>query len=306
MSIFGEQLLLRIYLDSADRAPHVPTYERIVQAARREHLAGATVLRGILGTGYHGIIRPSPWSVSQHVPVIVEIVDSADRIMRFVQQSLDDIMVGGMLTLERAAVLLYRKGTGAKTASAVNDAPVTQHCPRCSAALPPSAASCPECQCPVGATVSQSPSSPGQDSTAARAPTLHLAGALKPLSTIPHVEPGAHMKINTDGVLLRVFIGESDRLENKPLYEAIVQKVRELGLAGATVLRGSEGFGANSVVHKAALLEMSTDLPIVIEVIDTEQKVQQLLPHLETMVQEGMITMEYVVILMYHRRDSLT
>ena len=107
------------------------------------------------------------------------------------------------------------------------------------------------------------------------------------------------MKINENGILLRVFIGESDRYQHKPLFEAIVQKVRELGLGGATVLRGSEGFGANSVVHKAALLEMSKDLPIVIEIIDTEEKIRTVLPHLEAMVTEGMITMEYVVILMY-------
>jgi PII-like signaling protein len=82
-----------------------------------------------------------------------------------------------------------------------------------------------------------------------------------------------------------------------------VQKTRELGLAGATVLRGTEGFGARSVVHKAALLEMSSDLPVVIEIVDTEEHVKLLLPYLETMVQEGMITMEYVVILMY-RHDK--
>ena len=107
------------------------------------------------------------------------------------------------------------------------------------------------------------------------------------------------MTTHENGILLRVFIGESDRFQGKPLYEAIVQKVRELGLAGATVLRGTEGFGANSVVHKAALLEMSSDLPIVIEIVDTEEKVKPLLPHLEAMVEEGMVTMEYVVILLY-------
>jgi PII-like signaling protein len=107
------------------------------------------------------------------------------------------------------------------------------------------------------------------------------------------------MSINENGVLLRVFIGESDTFQKQPLHEAIVQKARELGLAGATVLRGSEGFGANSVVHKTQLLEMSSDLPIVIEIVDTEPNLKKLLPHLENMVQEGMITMEYVMILMY-------
>ena len=129
--------------------------------------------------------------------------------------------------------------------------------------------------------------------------SLHLAAALKPLSTMPTISPGSHMKIQENGVLLRIFAGESDRFEHKPLHEAIVRKTRELGLAGATVLRRTEGFGANSIVHKTALLEMSSDLPVVIEIVDTEEKIKLLLPHLETMVQEGMITMEHVVILLY-------
>ncbi|MGD0139038.1 MAG: DUF190 domain-containing protein [Tepidisphaeraceae bacterium] len=249
MSLLGEQVLLRIYLQSADRAPHVPTHQRIIKAARKEKLAGATVIRGILGAGYHGIIQGSAWSIVQHVPVIVEIVDSAERIVKFVQGPLEQIMVGGMLTLERAAVMMYRQRK--------LDQPNA----------------------------------------------LHLAAALKPLSTMPAISPGSHMKTQENGVLLRAFIGESDRFEHKPLYEAIVRKTRELGLAGATVLRGTEGFGANSVVHKSALLEMSSDLPVVIEIVDTEEKIKLLLPHLETMVREGMITMEYVVILMY-RHDQ--
>ena len=112
------------------------------------------------------------------------------------------------------------------------------------------------------------------------------------------------MRIQENGVLLRVFIGESDRHEGKPLYEAIVQKTRELGLAGATVLRGTEGFGASSIVHKSALLEMSTDLPVVIEIVDEEEKVKTLLPWLEGMVKEGMVTMEYVVVLVYRHDEG--
>lgn len=259
----GEQVLLRIYLQSADRAPHVPTHERIVAAARKHGLAGATVLRGILGAGYHGIIKPSRWAIVEHVPVIVEIVDSAERVARFIQGPLDQIMIGGMLTLERAAVIMYRPGR--------------------------------RDQAPPAAT----------DAAASGTGRLEVANALEPLSTLPRIEGGAHMTIQENGVLLRVFIGESDRLEDKPLYEAIVQKVRALGLAGATVLRGSEGFGAHSVVHKSGLLEMSTDLPIVIEVVDTAEKIQLFLPHLDNMVQEGMVTMEYVQILMYRQgRES--
>jgi PII-like signaling protein len=112
------------------------------------------------------------------------------------------------------------------------------------------------------------------------------------------------MTLNENGILLRVFIGESDRQDGKPLYEAIVHKARELGLAGATVLRGTEGFGASSVVHKAHLLEMSADLPIVIEIVDVPDKINLLLPHLQSMVREGMITMEYVAILLTAARPS--
>ena len=107
------------------------------------------------------------------------------------------------------------------------------------------------------------------------------------------------MQINETGVLLRVFVGDSDRFEGAPLHEAIVQKAREIGLAGATVLRGAEGFGANSVVHTSTILGMSTDLPLVIEMVDEDEKIKLLLPHLETMVQVGMITMEHVMILFY-------
>ena len=133
---------------------------------------------------------------------------------------------------------------------------------------------------------------------------LSLGGLLEPLSTVPQFTATETMQINEQGVLLRIFIGDSDRHERRPLYEAILYKAKELGLAGATVLRGVEGFGANSVVHKAALLEMSTDLPIVIEVVDTEEKIRTLLPHLETMVGEGMITMEHVMILMYRHNGE--
>jgi PII-like signaling protein len=112
------------------------------------------------------------------------------------------------------------------------------------------------------------------------------------------------MTINQNGVLLRVFIGESDRHEHQPLYEAILRQARQLGLAGATVLRGIEGFGANSLVHRAGILTMSTDLPIVVEIVESEENVKRLLPHLEAMVQEGMITMEYVVVLLYRHHPQ--
>jgi PII-like signaling protein len=109
------------------------------------------------------------------------------------------------------------------------------------------------------------------------------------------------MKLSEEGQLLRVFCGESDTWEGHPLYQAVVRKAKELGLAGATVLRGPMGFGANSRVHTAKLLDLSTDLPIVIEIVDTAEKIQTLLPFLDAAVAEGLITIEAVRVLRYRQ-----
>jgi hypothetical protein len=107
------------------------------------------------------------------------------------------------------------------------------------------------------------------------------------------------MKVEGEGQLLRIFIGESDRWEGRPLYEAIVRRARETGLAGATVLRGMEGFGAHSRVHTARILRLSTDLPIVVEIVDRPERIEAFLPLLDEMVAEGMITLEKVRIIAY-------
>jgi uncharacterized protein len=107
------------------------------------------------------------------------------------------------------------------------------------------------------------------------------------------------MKIPEKAKLLRIFIGESDRWEHKPLYEAIVLKARELGFAGATVLRGPMGFGASSHLHTAKILRLSSDLPMVIEIVDSEEKINTLLPHLDEMVREGLVTLEDVQVIKY-------
>ena len=113
------------------------------------------------------------------------------------------------------------------------------------------------------------------------------------------------MRLSESGQLLRVFIGESDTWQGQPLYRAIVHKARELGLAGATVLKGPMGFGANSLLHTTKLLELSTDLPIVIEIVDVAEKVQTLLPFLDEAVTEGLITIEEVLVLKYrHNADK--
>ena len=107
------------------------------------------------------------------------------------------------------------------------------------------------------------------------------------------------MQLPEEAVLLRIFIGESDRWEHKPLYEAIVLKTRELHLAGATVLRGPMGFGAASRIHTAKILRLSMDLPMVIEIVDTEEKVNALLPFLDEMMGGGLVTLENVKVIHY-------
>ena len=107
------------------------------------------------------------------------------------------------------------------------------------------------------------------------------------------------MEVPRDSMLLRIFIGESDRWNHKPLYEAIVLKAREMHLGGATVLRGPMGFGKSSRMHTAKILRLSMDLPIVIEIVDSEEKLQALLPALEEMMSGGMATLERVQVIKY-------
>ena len=111
------------------------------------------------------------------------------------------------------------------------------------------------------------------------------------------------MEVPRDSMLLRVFIGESDRWNHRPLYEAIVLRARELHLAGATVLRGPMGFGKSSRMHTAKILRLSMDLPIVIEIVDSEEKINKLLPALEEMMSGGMVTLERVQVINYQHVD---
>jgi hypothetical protein len=111
------------------------------------------------------------------------------------------------------------------------------------------------------------------------------------------------MKLEGQAQLLRIFIGESDRSAGKPLYEAIVLAAREAGLAGATVLRGLEGFGARSRIHTARILRLSEDLPIVVEIVDSEERIAAFLPRLDAMVTEGLVTLERVQVLVYRHGE---
>lgn len=105
-------------------------------------------------------------------------------------------------------------------------------------------------------------------------------------------------------VLLRIFIGERDKYKHIPLYEALVELFRKEGLAGATVLRGIAGFGAHSMYHTDRLLRLSTDLPIVLEVVDQRERIEAVLPRVEEMMDGGLITMEKVLVVRYARKRS--
>ncbi len=112
------------------------------------------------------------------------------------------------------------------------------------------------------------------------------------------------VSIPREGKLLRIFIGEQDKWQGKPLYEAVVQLARQEGLAGATCLKGFLGYGAKSHMHTAKLLRLSEDLPIVIEIVDSEEKIQALLPKLDPMIGDGLITLEKAEVLVYRAKPK--
>lgn len=108
----------------------------------------------------------------------------------------------------------------------------------------------------------------------------------------------------TTGKLLRIYLGESDRWQHQPLYEALVLKARELGLAGATVLRGPMGFGASSHLHTAKITRLSEDLPLLIEIVDTEENIRRFLPHLDAMLGDALVTLADVQIFRHRAADK--
>ena len=112
------------------------------------------------------------------------------------------------------------------------------------------------------------------------------------------------MNLPENGKLLRIFIGEADRWHHQPLYEAIVLKARAMHLAGATVLRGPMGFGKSSLLHTAKVLQLSMDLPLVIEIVDNPDRIQAFLPVLDEMMQGGLVTLENVQVLHYRQHSD--
>jgi PII-like signaling protein len=246
MQLAGEQVLLRVWLLNSARSGWHNSADALVERARREGLAGATQLRGIAGLDFAGqILGGGHWSVIEHVPVLVEIVDQRDSIGRFLPH-VAELAPLAMATLERAHVLVYRQN------------------PAAAASLPPA-----------------------------------LPASIPPLSSLPSTKNFPIMKTSQDGQLVRVFVGESDQWNGQPLASAILRRAQELGLAGATVLRGVMGYGANCRLHSSRLLELSSDLPVVIEMVDTEDKLDALLPFLDECVQEGLITVEDVRVLKF-------
>lgn len=112
------------------------------------------------------------------------------------------------------------------------------------------------------------------------------------------------MKLEGEAKLLRVFVGESDKWQGRPLHEAIVLEAKRAGLAGVTVFKGFMGFGAHSRIHSAKVLQLSEDLPILLEVVDSSDKIEAFLPVLDTMVGEGLVTLEKVQVIKYSHRPS--
>ena len=251
MRIDTEQVLCRFQLSNVVRHGMSPLYEWIVEQAHHEGLQGATVLKGFYGLRPDGsVLEERTWAISQQLPVIVEVVDESTRIEALLAK-VEPVFHEGVITLERAHVLLYRSGEREATG-------------------------------PLG----------GRDIIGTAA-----ASAAAEVRTV---------KLPENGVLLRIFIGESDKAPggDRPLYDAIVRKAREVHLAGATVLRGPMGFGRHSRVHTAKLLELSTDLPIVIEIVDAQDKVDAFLPTVDELVTEGLVTLEAVRIVRYVSPDS--
>lgn len=111
------------------------------------------------------------------------------------------------------------------------------------------------------------------------------------------------MKLEGEGTLVRIFIGESDTWHGRPLYQAIVETAREHGIAGATVLRGVQGYGASSRIHTAHILRLSEDLPLIVEMVDTTENVERVLPLIDEMVTEGLVTLEPVQVISYRWRE---
>lgn len=249
----GERTLMRIFIGEGDRC-RAGAYEgkrlsdALVDLFRDRGFAGATVLRGVRGFGSSGRLRSVDLeALSLDLPIIVEVVETEEAI-RAVLPRLDEMIDGGLVTLERARVV---RGRAVGTAQR-------------------------------------------------RAPPRRSSERGEGRVEMTHRFTGAR-------TLMRIFIGETDRCDHGPyqglaLDHALLRLFRERDFAGVTVLRGAKGFGASAKVHEAHLLRLSLDLPEVIEVVETEEKIQEILPELDRMIDGGLVTLEQVRVILYRPR----
>ena len=247
MMIPPEASLVRVYVKVTEKWHGVPLYRAIVDAARRRHLAGASVFSVEFGYGSHRQLHDiASEYASFKIPIVVEIVDAVERVAELVAE-LETMVSEGLVVVSPARVHRYTHASEReKTEPPEQQAGLPSHAGR----------------------VTQE-----QDTT--------------------------HMKIEGDGKRVTVYIGSADTWKGRNLAIAIVEKCREMGLAGATVSRGVMGFGKQSVIHKAHLLGLSDDLPEKIEVVDRPEEIDRVLPVIDGMVGGGLIVVEDVHVVRY-------
>jgi PII-like signaling protein len=251
-TLVGDRVLLRVHVTEAARYAHTLLYEAIVDLLRKRGIAGATVLRALMGFGRRRFVHGPMNEISSiSMPIVVECVDDAERVAAVLPE-IDALLDRGLVTLERARVIVYRDHESAPRPQGVGGKQMGE-----SARVPRGAAD------PMDAA------------------TAHVHG------------------LKGDRTLMRIHIGENDKHGGQPLYAAIVELLRERHYAGATVFRGVLGFGAHARVHRAKLLQLSSDLPIVIECVETEERIAAILPDLDRMIGGGLVTLERVRVIMY-------
>ena len=237
-----EASLLRVYSKAIEKWHSVPLYRAIVEAARSRHLAGASVFPVELGYGSHRQLHDiTNEYASFDIPIVVEIVDAAERIAELVAE-LETMVREGLVVVSPARVHRYSHASD---------------------------------------------------------PSEQRTGPPSPARRVSEEEGTTHMKIEGDGKRMTVYVGSADTWKGRNLAVAIIERCREMGLAGATVSRGVMGFGKHSVIHKTHLLGLSDDLPEKIEVVDRPEEIDRVLPVIEAMVGGGLIVVEDVHVVRY-------
>ncbi len=239
-----EAMLLRVYLNASDRLHGKATYRLVVETARAIHMAGASVFLVEFSYGAHRRIHDAKSDyLSFDIPVVVEIVDSAENIGKMLTE-VKSMIVEGLVVTRPVRVIRY----AGVSQSAKNNLPIEE------------------------VKVSEATHD-------TRSPTT--------------------MRIEGEAERVTVYIGSSETWRGRNLVAAIVEKCRELGIAGATATLGTMGFGKTSRIHRARLLGMSQDLPERIEIVDRAEQIAMLLPHLDELVQGGLVVLEDVRVVRY-------